>query len=200
MIYHDYQVSAAPPWLVGPNAVAWWQAHGLLKDVFVDAARIATKASWPLATPADGLPFIGSERSLPRVPSDTDDSFRATLHQAYDLWDYGSTEQGILAAIERRFPGSSPSILTYWDNPSFFGIDDTRWARWALFMTLDDWGAAATWGSGVIWGDPALTWGITAPVGEVAWLRDIIRLWNEGSAICTVAKITTPDGDIEIHP
>ena len=198
-LYTDYQANAAPVWLQRPTGRAWNEAHGLVKDVVVDAARVATKAGWPLATPADGLPFIGSERSLPRVPSDTDDTYRATLNDAFDLWEYGGTEAGVIAALVRRWPACAPNILTYWDNPSYFGSIDSQWAQWRLRVTMSTWGDPATWGSGVIWGDPSLTWGIAAPVGEVAELRDIIRTWNAGYAACVQCIVTTPDGDIEIQ-
>ena len=197
-LYTEYQPSAAPVWLQRPNGRAWNEAHGLVKDVFVDACRVATKAGWPLATPADGLPFVGQERSLPRVPSDTDETYRSTLVSAWDLWDFGGTEQGVLAAVGRRFPASSPSILTYWDNPSFFGVDDARWARFALFLTINTWSAAQVWGGGITWGAPSLTWGISAPQGEVAELLDIVSTWQDAAAVCTKIVVTTPSGDITI--
>lgn len=201
MLYADYQDRTAPPWATGRNFSSWWQAHGLLKDACADAARVATKASWPKATPEDALPFIGQDRSLPRVPSDTEATYRATLQDARNLWAYGGTEQGVLAAITRRFPGSSPTILEYWDNPSFFGIDDTRWARFALFLTLSTWGAPPNWGDpGVDWGDPNLVWGVSAPQGEVAELFETIRTWRPGHTVCTKVVVTTPDGDIELIP
>lgn len=199
-LYTEYEEQAAPQWATsGPNFRAWWQAHGLVKDVAIGAARVAAKASWPLETPFDGLPFIGSERSLPRVPSDTDDTYRATLHSAWDLWPFGGTEAGIVAALLRRWPSCAPSVLTYWDNPSYFGVDDTKWAQWQLALTMSTWGAPQNWGSGPSWGDPNLTWGISAPSGEVAELRDIIRTWNAGYAVCVHCVVTTPDGDIEIQ-
>ena len=197
-LYTDWQADAAPVWLQRTNGRAWHEAHGLIKDVAVDACRVATKAGWPLATPADGLPFIGSERSLPRVPDDTDDTYRETLHSAWDLWEYGGTEQGIIAALVRRWPSCAPNILTYWDNPSYFGSDDAKWAQWRLAVTMSTWGAAQTWGSGPLWGEPNLTWGITAPVGEVEELLSIIATWNAGYAVCVAVVVTTPSGDITI--
>lgn len=200
MLYTQWQADAAPPWLQRPNGRAWNEAHGLVKDVVVDAARVATKANWPLATPADGLSYIGSERLYPRVPSDTDETYRETLHSAWDRAPYFGTEAGIIAALLRRWPACDPEIITYWDNPSEFGGDgDDKWAQWELVIEMSTWGAPATWGSGVIWGDPNLTWGITAPVGEVAELRDIIRTWNAGYAVCYRALVTTPDGVIAIQ-
>jgi len=198
-LYTDWQADAAPVWLQRANGRAWNEAHGLLKDVFVDACRVATKAGWPLATPADGLPFIGSERSLPQVPTDTEDTYRDTLHGAWDLWPYGGTEQGIIAALERRWPACAPDILPCWDNPSYFGSDDATWSQWRLRVTMSTWGAPQLWGSGGIWGDPDLTGGSTAPAGEVAELRNIIRTWNAGYAVCAHCIVETPDGDIEIQ-
>ena len=200
MIYHDWQSASAPVWLQRANGRAWNEAHGLIKDVIVDGARVATKASWPLATPADGLPFIGNERSLSRVPSDTDETYRQRLADAWELWAYGGTNQGVIAAVETRFPGSSPSILTYWDDPAYFGVDPERWARWALFLTLDTWGKPAKWGSGVRWGDPSLKWGVSAPQGEVDELKAIIRTWGAGYALCVKVVVTTPDGVLEVIP
>lgn len=199
-LYTDWQADAAPVWLQRTNGRAWNEAHGLMKDVVADAARYATKAGWPLVTPADGLPFIGSERSLPRVPTDTDDTYRQTLLDAWDLWEFGGTKVGIQAAITRRFPTSNPYTLPYWENPAAFGVDDALWSRWILYVTMDAWSVPAKWGSGVQWGDPYLQWGVRAPLGELAELKAIIRTWAPGDAVLVKIIVTTPDGVLELAP
>lgn len=199
-LYTDWQADAAPVWLQRPSGRAWNETGGLLKDVVVDAARVATQAAFPLSAPADALSFLGRERSLPRVPADTDETHRETLRDAWELWPFGGTAPGVIAAVERRWPGAVPTILTYWQDPSYFGVDDSSWAQWALFLTLSTWGVAPVWGTAIKWGQPSLTWGISAPAGEVAELKDIIRTWGAGYAVCTKVVVTTPAGPIEIMP
>ena len=160
---------------------------------------IATKASWPLAVPPDGLRFIGNERSFPRVPSDTDDSYR----------DAGRGLGCVAARRHRaRNPrGGDPSIPNklavdcyLLGQPVLFGgVDDTRWARWALFLTLLTWGEAPLWGSGVVWGQNDLNWGISAPVGGSRAERHHPRLGRRLRGLHQVI-VTTPSGDIEIAP
>lgn len=198
-LFHDWQVSAAPVWLQRANGIAWHQAHGVVKDIFVDAARAATKAGWPLATPADGLSFIARERSLARVPSDTDATHALRLCSAFDLWEYGGTSYGVETALNTRYPLAGAVVLTYWTNPTFFGVNNALWARYYITMSITTWGAPAVWGAaGLVWGAVGLTWGISAPLGEVAELRALLRTWAAGYAKCTGIRITTSVGDIEI--
>lgn len=199
-LYTDYEERAAPPWATGPNFAAWWQAHGLVKDIVAGAARVAAKAGWPLETPVDGLSFIGSERLLPRVLSDTDDTYRQRLSDAWDLWEFGGTKVGIQNAILRRFPSSNAYVTPYWEAPVAFGVDDARWSRWLLYVTMGAWDVPAKWGSGVRWGDPYVQWGIRAPLGELAELKEIIRIWSPGDAVLVKIVVTTPSGVLEIAP
>jgi len=201
VLYTEYEERSQPAWASsGPSFVAWWQALGLVKDVIVDAARYAAKAGWPLVAPVDALPFIGSERLMPRVPSDTDATYRTALHKAWDASEFFGSKVGIQNAIARRFPTSNPYAMPYWENPAAFGVDDTRWSRWILYVTMDAWSIPATWGSGVRWGDPILQWGVRAPIGEVAELKDTIRTWAPGDAVLVKIIVTTPDGVVELAP
>ena len=137
---------------------------------------------------------------MPRVPSDTDATYRAALAGAWDTSEFFGTKVGIQNAILRRFPTSNPYAMPYWENPAAFGVDDTRWSRWILYVTMDAWDVPAKWGSGVRWGDPYLQWGVRAPLGELAELKSIIRTWSPGDAVLVTIVVTTPGGVLELAP
>lgn len=46
--------------------------------------------------PNDALPLIGSERSIPRYPADTDTTYRNRLAEAWETWLHGGNEVAIL--------------------------------------------------------------------------------------------------------
>ena len=59
-LYTDWQADAAPVWLQRPSGRAWNETGGLLKDVVVDAARVATQAAFPLSAPLTRSRFLGA--------------------------------------------------------------------------------------------------------------------------------------------
>lgn len=190
--YEAWQPGDVPSWLQGPRGLAWFAAHGRAKDLMVQAARVAVKTGFVHDCPADALPHHGAARLLPRYPGDTDDTYRARLAAAWDLWEWAGTRHGLLLMLEAMgFPhaaiynvrDATPPGEVSWPPDG----DTANWSRFWVFLdaTVDNpfgW-VKRTWGSGWRYGDGS-TWGSTATRDQINLLRATIRLFKPAHAVC----------------
>lgn len=103
--YSQYMQSLAPAWLRGTFGELWNADHGELVDDWVDRLKQSVKARFAGVCPEDALEYIGSERGLPRGPSETTAAYRLRLLDAWNTWLWAGTPLGILVAIENLYPG-----------------------------------------------------------------------------------------------
>jgi len=101
--FRDFAFRISPPWLrrfVGRRFVGG--AIGLTYDLLSEGAAQALKAPWLLSnsSPDDALPSIGTERSMPRYPADTNSTYRARLHKAWDTWQHAGNGVAIVEQLE----------------------------------------------------------------------------------------------------
>jgi Phage tail protein (Tail_P2_I) len=196
----------APPWLQRRFGAAWMRVHGRAKDLLVDATRQAIKARFVGLCPADALEYIGRDRLLERYPVDTDDSYRARLAAAWEAWLFGGTERGVRAALEAAGFGSVTIYTT--QSPGYPpDADAANWSRFWVelappFPPYVAWEAvlfgAAPTGSGQLFG-AGWTWGSTATVADVSFVRSIIRKWKPAHAVCAQILVKLPKSGGGFH-
>lgn len=111
MSYADWLPNQAPPPLAGPNGAALLQRLGQMFDEQADRLRQGTLARFPtqgsvdgLGTygtpPSDALDAMGSDRGLPRGPTELDAAYATRLQAAWTIWDYAGSHYGVLHALE----------------------------------------------------------------------------------------------------
>jgi len=98
----DYAFRISPPWLqrfVGRRYVGG--SIGLTYDLLSEGCAQALKAPWLLSnsSPNDALPSIGTERSMPRYPADSDATYRARLHKAWGTWQHAGNGDAIIEQL-----------------------------------------------------------------------------------------------------
>lgn len=178
--YNQFEVSSQPPWLQDPLALAWAEAHGLLKDILVDGARHAVLLRLPDSAAPDSLPLIADERQLEPMPGETQASWVARLLAAWTAWQYAGTVKGVVDNI--KLTGlTNVQLFDRWDWP------DGNAAAWARFYVVigppHAWVSDGTWGDPGTWGDGG-TWGSNATPDEVARVVRQVRLWKAAHAHC----------------
>lgn len=121
-------------------------------------------AAWcgsPLYAPNDALEPIGWERGIERGPSETNASYRARLHGAWDAWEWAGTVSGVESQLVAY--GLDPVII------EARAIDPTD-ANWSRFWVVLPVGGHSYVGS--VSADEQLT------------LRRIIRRWKDCHTVC----------------
>lgn len=97
--YREWLPSIAPAAFKRPQGQAYLAQYGAEADAVVARAKAAIEARAPGAGPSDALPFIGAERQIIRGPGDTDDSYAERLRRAWETWELGGKQYGILMAL-----------------------------------------------------------------------------------------------------
>lgn len=132
--------------------------------------------------PADALPLLGSERLIERYPADTDETYKARLQDAWNIWEEAGTQAGIRRQLE-AFGLSDIEFRSNtdwnWDNQP-----DNKSRFWVILnKSGHSFEKGRTWGDGSVW-DGGWTWGSTATFDEVSTIRRIIRKFKPGHDIC----------------
>ena len=183
-----------PSWLLGPWGRAWHAVTGSVKEALAQASREATKARFAAIAPSDALPYAGGNVATSRARNETQSSFRARILAAWTRWVYCGTRKGLIDALDALYPEypASASILEYWDAPVDFGIDDARWARFAVDMTIPHWAIAPAWDA-FHWDDGS-HWDVSAPEADVRAVRATIHQWTPACAHCVRLRIHVTGG------
>jgi hypothetical protein len=188
-----------PPWLRKPRFAELLYVLGQMFDALAEAAKVAVKSRFPYVAPVDALRWIGAERVLERYPVDTDATYRARLAAAWELYELQGTAAGVVAALNAAgfdnvalydvhaapawYVGAWPPSDTtanwsrFWVeiNPGALDFAGLAWRAWR-------WGAAPT-GTGLAWG-PGHTWGSTATLDQIRFVRRILRRWKPAHTVC----------------
>lgn len=215
MSYEAFRKSWGPTMLKGPVGQAWQGAHGRFNDALVSLWKAGVTAGFPDECPADALPLLGAEIGIPRSPADTDDTYRAKLRRAWELWPFAGTPLGLLLALEAAGYAAGQVVIVQQEAHAF-GLDtDTtkapgerlvkyaliggRWTftssavLWNRFAVLfpDSTNLPTGWASAA---EPPTT--LTTPsLDEVNGLIRLINKWKRSAAIFMGIEIAV-DGRI----
>jgi hypothetical protein len=195
MKYEDFHRLNSPSWLQGPNGGKFQGALGKDMDTVLDRVRQAAIAGYPdntnvagvlTNTPPDALKYIGADRGLPRITSETDVNYAERLRTAWDAWPLAGGYLGLLRALVRGgFPAASTGINI---------IQKTK--RWAYLVGdgltgtvtygthsgfLFDWQGPEVWNQFAIVFNADVS-GLTAGTAMATRLNDIIRTWKPAKA------------------
>lgn len=166
MTYATYLPSLLRGPLAGPWGSRWLGAVGAMLDGALDGALDAGTLVGPPRAPVDALAFLGEDRALEQLPSESDASYRTRLTGAWNFWPWAGTLSGLTTAVG-LLGYATVEIRTARD----FGLP--LWAQWFVVaygtgIGPRAWGAPDTWGTG--------TWGSDATRDEVSRARRLLRV------------------------
>lgn len=214
--YREWQTTGAgdTPSLAPPRLRERWGAAlmgvlGGVKDDIASATREAVKVRFLETCPDDALPEHGAERGIERYPGEGAPSYRARLRAAWETWLYAGTRRGVLAALSAA--GFTAAIYdvraapAWWvgawppNNPG--GMVASDWARFYVVLSAPfpfAW-AVRHWGDGSDWGElgadgTPLLWGSTATLGQLEFVRALIRKWKAAHERCAYVFVRVVDG------
>lgn len=157
-----------------------------MKDAFVEGAIQALKCRWAGSCPVDALQWIGIERGLPQLATENLYAYRLRLQNAWTIWTYAGTKQGVLSAVQ-ALGYSNVLIRENYEWNAGYNPDPNGVVQWWRFWVIIDqphsyafswyWGDGSTWGSGKTWG-----------LGQAQSIADIvsqIRRWKPPHTICS---------------
>jgi hypothetical protein len=183
--FRELVEAESPPWLLGELSGAFEGVIlGLMADTIAEAMGAAVRMPWLLEplSPPDVLPFIGSERRLPRYPGETEAQYRARLHGAWEAYEFAGDESSILGQLAKAgYPGAQ--IYDPW-NMAFLPLG--YWSQFIVWFPIGThpvtdagavWGSF-NWGDGTVYGPGGLT------VAIATTLRRIIKKWKPVEWIC----------------
>lgn len=193
--FADYQLSLAPPWLLGPYGEAWHLVLGFVKDAHAEGAREAVVCRFLPYAPLDALDEHGRDRQILRAPGEPIESFRARLLTAWQAWAKAGTGGGILLQLEPA--GIVSATIT--EGASIDPSEASTWAKW--YLTVHEphpFTPPIVWGDGHLWGDGWL-WGF-ADDTAIAYARAIIRKWQPAHVLCTgvLVEFSTPPTSVRL--
>jgi hypothetical protein len=134
MSYADDLPRRLPP-PFGASGRALAAAFGQRLDTLVDLFREAVHARLPGLCPADALPLIGTERSLPQAVGETDADYATRLKGAWDIWagdntpvtgtgGGGGSPLGLLNALKAAgFPTGATGATIVYQNGRYAQLD-----------------------------------------------------------------------------
>ena len=100
MLYREFiPRELAPGWLQTSKNAAWLRASGDLKDSLAERCKDAVKVRFARLAPRDGLDQLGGERQIERGPSETNAAYAERVVDAWGLWRWAGTAQGVLLAL-----------------------------------------------------------------------------------------------------
>lgn len=198
--YEDWLPSLLPT--ADPWGRRWCAAHGALLDGQIARAKASVRA-WAVAlAPADALHHHGADRSIPRLPAETDDGYRARLVAAWETWrtaTSGACIRGQLVLYGLR----GVTIVPGYQWPAA----GSGWARFRVFVS--GWTASGEhlsgyFDSGVYLGpglgiaplisgaflSGASVSGTVATVATVDTVRGLIHQWKAARDRCADAVFT----------
>jgi hypothetical protein len=188
--FSEYLADLMPTRLRTPTAARLVSALGGMFDGLRAGLNQAARARMVTRTPADGLPYIGSDRGLDRAEGESFDAWRAALVTAWDTWELAGTNTGILAALQRALPGDW-RIYESFDWPG----SAPGWATfWVVLEPPHELAADGPWGAPGDWGDGGV-WGSIASQDQVARVLRAVRIWKPAHTKCA-AVIVIHSGDV----
>jgi hypothetical protein len=178
--WRDYFAAIGPPWTQRYWGERLWGAIAYMSDLVTEGMAQAVKAHLleQETSPPDALSRIGSERQMPRYPSETNDQHRARLLDAWNAYEEGGTKASIIGQLATF--GLSNVVVRTWREGWIFGdaLGATHWSRFAVILeTPHGITGPYTYGAGYIYGSP-ITYGSSATPNEVSTIKGIVKKWK----------------------
>ena len=196
MLYRDFiPRELAPGWLQTPKNKAWLRASGDLKDSLAERCKQAVKVRFARLAPRDGLDQLGGERQIERGPKETNAAFAERVVDAWNLWHWAGTAQGVLLALrDVGYPAALLEIV----NGNQFGLD-TKGAldiqalpngSWSCDATPDFWSKFAVVFPHNPWGKHRVSGGVdwvrpTADDPRIEQIRRLVARWKSAHSTCS---------------
>lgn len=204
--------SIAPRWLTDGEGGLVGYALDLVKDAFVERARLGLLARLPqndplgaTSAPPDALLAMGRDRRVQRGLFDTDLQYAARLRtwltdrqtagnpftMLRQLHAYTGTANGVsFRSVDNSgnwYSRSSTGVET-----SSLGTGNWNWdgntAAWSRFWIIiypgTLWTDGTAWGAPGAWGAVGRTWGSTITGEQVSTLRAIVADWKPAGTVC----------------
>lgn len=198
--FREFVISLVPPYGQDTPDSKWGDALygisvGLMADFIAEGMAQALHASWLHSSehPISALPLQGSERAMPKYPSESNSAYRARLLGAWDAWEFAGNEdsiEGQFAAagfvgaevyVPKRAHAITGTIHGDWlrpplNYPSHF---------WVFFPEgSHSFGPPHTVGqTGLVVGGGWVV-GTNASYEDVLTVRGIVNKWRPGQEIC----------------
>jgi len=95
--FREHMLNLAPPWLAGVYGQRLMGAMGLIFDAMAEGSLRGMLMRHLLSPlyPKDALPLHGAERRLLRYPGESEQGYRARVHDAWRIWRLAGTYQGV---------------------------------------------------------------------------------------------------------
>lgn len=94
-----WRTSKLLPPLNGPMDELFAGVFGAEQDTELALLRVAALSRFPATCPDDGLDLLGQAYTLPRMPSESHDSYRARLVAAWDTWEVAGSPDAIVKSL-----------------------------------------------------------------------------------------------------
>jgi hypothetical protein len=160
---------------------------GLTGDLIHDGMAIALKLAWLADTesPDDVLPLVGSERRLPRYPSETPVQYRARLLDAWNAYRFAGAEPTIVQQFEYAgYPGVEIQFDAAALGPR--GEAAPYWSQFWIYFPYSSGhpvtGNGPTWNS-FTFGDGTV-YGLDVTVAFYQLIHGIVGKWKPVRWIC----------------
>jgi len=113
-LYKNALSETAPNWLDQINDQRLLQAYGDVYDYVINRAVTGANSGSVNTCDTSALTAHGSNRNLERASVDTDDSYRAYLKSAFNLWELAGTDTAINNALTRL--GVTNKKIWHWQD------------------------------------------------------------------------------------
>lgn len=184
MNFRQLMQRLSPTWLSGYWGERLMGMLGLYGDLTAEGLDQASRVSLltSVRTPMDPLSLIGSERNMERYPSETDLGYRARLHDAWEAWGQGGSDESIEGQLAAY--GVTATCINNFSWTFETPKDWANWSRFVVFIGLPHpWVGVHTYGSGGVFGG-GWTYGSLLTTDELAALGAIIDKWKSAHEIC----------------
>lgn len=192
MAFFEWLLDRLPSSSRGARAGALVTVLARRLDDAVARVKTAAKADLPREAPDDGVPYVGEDRAIERLPGEDLDAYRLRLTAAWDTWSWACTRRGLWQAL----------YLAGLRGTTFMTAYESRWDAfcptplWARFRVITSgrvaWGEStwggATWGAMAadavqpsVWGASTwggTCWGLNVNAGFVPGLKTQLAKWK----------------------
>lgn len=179
--FEEYTPGTAPTFLQGQRGKEFLTMLGKAYDKLVSQGKDAVKCRFIENSPTDALPYNGSAMSIERYPTDTDDTYRERIKDAFNTWQFAGTFDTVLDQVHKLLPDVPVGIIVNrdWIPPDG---DTAWWSRFWVTVENSAWDDDDEWGDPGDWGDGGL-WGTSATAEELTTLKKVIKKWKPSETI-----------------
>jgi len=130
-----YRVAKLKPPLNGDQAETWATALGSVQDEELALLRVAALSRFPATCPDDGLDLLGQAFALPRLPGQSNDSYRQTLANAFPTYELGGSISGVVDAL-KAYGFVDADVLPIFESPAPIAPETSASSYSAFYVKL----------------------------------------------------------------